>query len=127
MTYQEHAVALRGNQDRHYNCCQSVLIPFAKECGLEEEAACALAAHFGAGMRRGATCGAATGGLMALGLMGGEEADSRSFLRRFEEENGALDCAPLLKLNHDAGGDKKCHCDNMVFAAVRLVEELTQK
>ena len=72
MTKQEHVNALRADETVHYNCCQSVLIPFAQECGLSHEAANALGSNFGAGMRRGATCGAVTGALMVLGMTGKE-------------------------------------------------------
>ena len=33
---------------RHYNCAQSLLVPFAAEIGMEKEAADALGAFFGA-------------------------------------------------------------------------------
>ena len=70
MTKLERARELRADTARHYNCCQSVVLPFAEELGLDEEAVLKLAEHFGSGMRRGSVCGAVTGGLMALGLMG---------------------------------------------------------
>lgn len=47
MTHLEHAAALRADTTTHYNCAQSVLIPFAKEAGLTEEQANALAENFG--------------------------------------------------------------------------------
>ena len=70
MTKLERARELRADTTRHYNCCQSVVLPFAEELGLDEEAVLKLAEHFGSGMRRGSVCGAVTGGLMALGLIG---------------------------------------------------------
>ncbi|MBP1736959.1 MAG: GCAxxG family protein [Oscillospiraceae bacterium] len=123
MTHQEYAASLREDQRCHYNCCQSTLTPFAVECGVDAKTACSLGAHFGAGMRRGGVCGAVTGGLMALGLMGADEAAARGFLRRFGEEAGNLDCAQLLKHNQELGGDKKCHCDGLIGLAIRLVED----
>ena len=71
MTKLERARELRADTARHYNCCQSVVLPFAEELGLDEEAVLKLAEHFGSGMRRGSVCGAVTGGLMALGLTTG--------------------------------------------------------
>ena len=65
MTKLERARELRADTARHYNCCQSVVLPFAEELGLDEEAVLKLAEHFGSGMRRGSVCGAVTGGLMA--------------------------------------------------------------
>ncbi len=96
MDRMEHVRALRASMDPHYNCCQSVLIPFAKEMGLTEEQACALGSHFGAGMKHGSTCGALTGALMVLGMAGYGEEQSSALLRRFREDRGALTCAELL-------------------------------
>ena len=62
MTRMEETEALRARTDVHYNCCQSVVLPFAEELGLDEEAVLKLAEHFGSGMRRGSVCGAVTGG-----------------------------------------------------------------
>lgn len=73
MDHTKRAQALRDVKERHYNCCQAALLPFAEEQGLDHEDICRLAAQFGAGMRRGSVCGAATGGLMALGLLGADE------------------------------------------------------
>ena len=70
MTHLEKAQELRARTDIHFNCCQSVLIPFARELGLTEEQAYAMGAHFGSGMHCGSACGTVTGALMALGLAG---------------------------------------------------------
>ena len=67
MTRMEETEALRARTDVHYNCCQSVLVPFADLCGLDKETAFKLGANFGSGMRHGSTCGAVTGALMVLG------------------------------------------------------------
>lgn len=126
MTKLEHVAALRADTATHYNCAQSVLIPFSGEAGVTRDQAFALAAHFGAGMGRGSVCGAATGGLMALGLLGTDSAVRSEFLRRFQEEAGAMDCAQLLQNAKANGESRKPHCDRMVYIAARLVEELTQ-
>jgi C_GCAxxG_C_C family probable redox protein len=120
----EHAKKLRADQTRHYNCCQSTLLPFCKECGLDEETAMKIAANFGSGMKHGSTCGAVTGALMALGLCGADDKKASQLLRKFKEKNGALTCAELLALNAKSGGDKKAHCDGVVFDAVQMAEEL---
>ena len=57
MTKLERARELRADTARHYNCCQSVVLPFAEELGLDEEAVLKLAEHFGPGMRRGSVSG----------------------------------------------------------------------
>ena len=68
MTHLEKARELRARTDIHFNCCQSVLVPFAREMGLTEDQAYALGDNFGAGMRCGSTCGALSGALMVLGM-----------------------------------------------------------
>ena len=120
------AEELRAIKLPHYNCAQSVVIPFAEAAGLTEETAYRIASNFGGGMKRGSVCGAVTGGLMALGLFGVDDPRSAAeFHRRMRENHeGALDCAELLRINAMNGGDKKQHCDDMVYEAVRLVEEM---
>lgn len=127
MTHLEHAAALRADTTTHYNCAQSVLIPFAKEAGLTKEQANALTAHFGSGMRHGATCGAVTGALMALGILGCGEEESRALLQSFRAKEGDTACAQLLAIGKEKGMVKKDHCDSMVLAAVELVDQLIKK
>ena len=126
MSHMEEVKALRARTDRHYNCAQAVLVPYALEAGFTEEQALALAENFGAGMRTASVCGAVTGGLMALGVMGKGDAVARTFQRRFREEAAHLDCAALLRAAHESGEEKKPHCDRMVFLSVKLVEELLE-
>lgn len=124
MTRLEHVRALRGNTDVHYNCCQSVLVPFAKEMGLSEEQAYALGAIFGSGMRHGAVCGVISGAMMVLGAAGYDDKTATAFLRQFKEAHGATDCASLLKSSHDRGEEKKVHCDGLVYEAVTALDAL---
>ena len=98
MTRMEETEALRARTDVHYNCCQSVLVPFADLCGLDKETAFKLGANFGSGMRHGSTCGAVTGALMVLGLAGKGADEATALMRRFREKNQVLDCANLLRL-----------------------------
>jgi len=92
-----------------YNCSQSVLLAFAETYGLSLEQAAQVAAGFGGGMGRlGRTCGAVSGGLMAIGLARGivwpadrdakeqSYALARRFQALFAERYGALDCNDLL-------------------------------
>ena len=124
MTRMEESQALRDRTDVHYNCCQSVLVPFADACGLDREAAFQLGANFGSGMRHGSTCGAVTGALMVLGMAGRGTDASNALLRRFREKNQALDCARLLTMAKERGEERKPHCDRMVYDVVELVEDL---
>lgn len=125
MTKKERAAQLRNDPNVHYNCAQSVLIPFAEELGMTTEQAAAIGAHFGGGMRAGATCGAVTGALMALGLLGKGQEEAQAFWREFKEQADALDCAELLRIAKENGKEKKPHCDDLVFKAVALVEKYT--
>ncbi len=127
MTHAEQAVAFFHTPDIHHNCAQSVLMPFAKEAGLTEEQAYALAANFGSGMRHGSTCGAVTGALMALGALGFREEESRSFLQAFRTQEGDLTCAKLLAIGKEKGLEKKDHCSQMVAAAADLVSKYISK
>lgn len=127
--YIARAEELRADTARHCNCAQSVLIPFAEKAGLDGETACRLAANFGAGMKRASVCGAVTGGLMALGLLGVEDGASvAEYHRRLRQAHaGMLDCADLLRVNQERGGDKKSHCDGMVYECTALAEELARR
>ena len=126
MNYMEKARALRDDVNVHYNCCQSVLIPFAQQLGLSEEQAAALGAHFGSGMRYGSTCGALTGALMAAGLLGKDAATTNELIHRFREQNGYTDCRDLLKAAADRCQPKKENCDELVYQCVRALEALLQ-
>ena len=77
-------------------------------------------------MRAGLTCGAVTGGLMALGISGAtDSADAHEFMRRMKAgHDGVIDCAHLLAANAKTGTPKKVHCDGMVFEAVTIVAEM---
>ncbi|MGI6106862.1 MAG: C-GCAxxG-C-C family protein [Lachnospiraceae bacterium] len=124
--YLDRAAELRQDPNRHYNCAQAVLIPFAEAKGISKETANALTANFGSGMRAGLTCGAITGGLMALGLCGaGDPSDAQELIRRIKQNHaGMTDCAHLLAANTKTGTPKKVHCDAMVYEAVKNVEQM---
>ena len=124
MTRIEKCKALRADAAVHYNCCQAVLIPFAAEMGVTEEQAFKMGAHFGSGMRHGSTCGAITGALMVLGMLGYGEQAATAMLRKVREERGALDCANLLRISAEAGIPRKTHCDGIVCEMVQVVEDI---
>ena len=124
MTRMEESQALRDRTDVHYNCCQSVLAPFAEACGLDRDTAFRLASGFGKGMRHDSTCGAVTGALMVLGLMGRGAEEQEKFLAWFREKNGALDCGTLLGRMDRRGEEHKPNCDRMVCGAAEYLEQL---
>ncbi len=127
--YLETAKELRASQNPLYNCGQAVVLPFAEEAGLTREAAAAVCANFGGGLRRGASCGAITGGLVALGLFGVDDSNAISAYYRAlrGSHDGLLDCADLLRRNKELGGEKTAHCDAMVYECVQLVEQLLRE
>lgn len=128
--YMDRAVELRAITERHYNCAQSVFIPFAEAQGMDHELAYRLSANFGAGLKSGATCGAVVGGLMVLGLYGVEDPASikRYYDQVKEHHDNKLDCRDLLQAWFAAGNqNKKPHCDDMVFECVALCEELLRE
>ncbi len=121
--YLERAKELRAIVTPHYNCGQSVVLPFAADAGLTEQQALGICANFGGGLKRAAACGAITGGLVVLGLFGID--DPSEYYRRLRAgHDGMLDCTQLLQRNKALGREKKPHCDALVFECVALVEEL---
>lgn len=124
MTKLEQAQALRARKDVHYNCAQSVLVTFAKEAGLTEEVAFGLGGPFGGGMHKGSVCGALTGGLMALGLMGVPQEKITALMDDFAQEHGTMDCAKLLERVQRGEIEKSVLCDGLVCQIVARVEQL---
>ena len=124
MSHIERVKEVRAIVEPHYNCGQSILVPFCKELGMTEEQAYALGAHLGKGMRHGGTCGALSGALLVLGGLGYGEEEAAQLIRRFREDHGATDCASLLRAAHDRGEERKPHCDALVYEMVRALEDL---
>lgn len=133
--------------ERKYLCSQAVFAAFAVEYGLSEEQALKIGACFGSGMCRGEVCGAATGALMAIGLIYGQcsadDLDSRVrtnrltglLLDRFKNENGSYLCRELL--GYDLSSKEEAQkarekglftsfCPQMVESAVRIAQELLE-
>ena len=123
----EVARTLRADTQTHYNCCQSVIIPFCERMGLTREQAFRLGANFGSGMRHGGTCGVLSGTLMVLGALGYGEEEVHAFLRRFRQEHGVTDCAHLLAAARERGVARKDHCDALVYESIAYLEELTRE
>ena len=108
-----------------YNCAQAVVSVFARDAGYDEEAAVKAATYFRGGMQMGSVCGAVTGGLMALGFAGlNDAAISNTFIRKVKAgHSGMIDCRELLAASAARGEEKKAHCDTMICACVALAEE----
>lgn len=124
--YLDRARALRAITEPHYNCGQSVVVPFAGDAGLTEAQAMGICANFGGGLKRASACGAITGGLVVLGLFGIDNPEEYYQALRANHE-GMLDCAELLRRNRELGGEKKPHCDALVYECVALVERILRE
>ena len=124
--YLSRAKELRAAVTPHYNCGQSVVLPFAADAGLTEEQAMGICANFGGGLKRAAACGAITGGLVVLGLFGIDNPAAYYQALR-ENHEGMLDCAALLQRNRELGGEKKPHCDALIYECVTLVEKILRE
>jgi C_GCAxxG_C_C family probable redox protein len=101
-----------------FNCAQSVIEPFAAESAMGAATGLRIASSFGGGMAKmQETCGAVTGGFMAIGLRHGfsrsddQEArdvvlrQSRELAAKFKEKFGTLRCRDILgcDLNTEEG------------------------
>lgn len=124
--YLDRAKELRAIIEPHYNCGQSVVLPFAADVGLTEAQAMGICANFGGGLKRAAACGAITGGLVVLGLFGIDDPKEYYQALRANHE-GMLDCADLLSRNKALGGEKKPHCDALVYECVSLLERILRE
>lgn len=120
---------LRSDPSVHYNCAQAVFIPFAIQKGLSFEQAAAITDNFGGGMRMGLTCGAITGGLMALGLYGvNSPRDAAMFIQMISRNhNHMTSCRDLLASEVHDPSEKKPHCDRLVYEAVEAVETILKE
>ena len=69
----------------------------------------------------------ATNIVLVLGLLGCDEKQSTALLRDFRTRHGALDCADLLRASKERGELRKDHCDSLVLAMSRFLEELLRE
>lgn len=127
--YLERAKEIRAIVEPHHNCAQSVLMSFTQSLNLDDETAFKLATAFGGGMKSGITCGVIVGGLMVLGLFGVDApADTQALIKTFKEKHSnMIDCAELLRANAEAGGQRKPHCDALVYEMVQYVENVLKE
>ena len=127
--YLDRAKEIRAIVEPHHNCTQSVLMSFTQSLKLDDETAYKIAVAFGAGMKSVITCGVITGGLMVLGLFDVDEpADTQALVKYFQSRHSdMLNCADLLKANAAAGGQRKPHCDALVYEMVEYVENILKE
>ena len=112
---------------RHYNCAQSLLVPFAPEIGLEKGAADALGAFLGAGMMHGTVCGTLSAALMILGKAGKDRLVAEALLQDFIAAHKTTACTELLSLAAAKGVTRKENCDGLVYAMGQRLDELLRR
>ena len=124
--YLERAKEIRAIVEPHHNCAQSVLMTFNKDAGVSDELAYKMGACFGLGMKTGGTCGVITGALMVLGLFGvDDQPTTQKLISDFKARHSdMIDCSDLLRACTAAGGQRKPHCDALVFEMVEYVEKI---
>lgn len=127
--YLEKAEKIRAIVEPHHNCAQSVLMALSEATGMDDKTAYDVAANFGGGMKCGSVCGAITGALMAMGLCGkADPADVKALFNEFKKNHeDKINCFELLEINKREGGDKKAHCDALVYECVKLAENIINK
>lgn len=134
------------------NCAQTTFLTLQDEFDLEGEGILKALTPFPGIALRGETCGAVTGGLMALGTIHGRDKEnlnnwqayidslppSRRFCRRFEAEMGSTMCAEIVESEFGRGFDLadpveamqwvKCgaleKCGQVISKGVRIVAEI---
>ena len=131
------------------NCSQAILMTFGPELGFPIELAPKIAAPFGAGFGRlGQTCGAATGALMVLGLLAGnnvlqpvEQKElsytlAREFMAEFNQRRGSTLCRELLGIDISTPeglqrvreeGLSETLCPELVREAANILLEMIRK
>ena len=127
-----------------YTCSEAVLMPYAKDCGLDMEVASKISGGFAGGMSLGKTCGAVTGAVMVLGLKYGpgeskEQFDrdlcsqvTQEFFHRFAERRKTTVCGEILQNNginmenpeEMATLAEKGLCDKIVKDAAEIIEDI---
>ena len=127
--YITRAKELRAIVTPHYNCGQSVILPFAEELGIPADLVMRFAANFGGGMKTGALCGAVAGGVTVLALHGlSTQEDTAAYYARIRVKHPeSIDCKPLLARNAEAGNEKKPHCDGLVYECIAVVEDMLRE
>lgn len=119
------------------SCGQCTLGEYAGELGYDMDETDRIAACFAGGMLMGQTCGAVTGGLMAIGLAfeDTETAHEKAeeFTKKFAGRNGSCVCEKLLGYNLGVPEEKEKAiaegklselCPGFVVSAFELLDEI---
>lgn len=118
------------------NCAQCVFTTFAEQAGFDPEESDRIAACFGGGMGMSQTCGAVTGGLMAIGLLEGGAEEAAAFRAEFAAQNGSCLCLELVGVDFsDAEQAKRARasgallerCPALVESACAIVKAVMER
>ena len=119
-------------EKQELNCAEKIIYGANEAYDLKiDEASLGLARGFGGGMTIGSTCGALTGGIMALSKrltdldMEKKELYSviEEFLNEYEKRMGTIYCKELKEKYHiDDGG-----CGDIILEAAKLLDEMMEK
>lgn len=141
----ERCRAAKAYHDRGFNCGQSVLEAFRDRIGLTEDQCRRIATGLGGGFRSGGICGAASGGVLVLGMLHPHNEEDKEqkaataklvkeFVERFKAQfGGLLDCRDLLPAKGLQGvpevaelGATK-HCEAMIISAVAILYDYLEE
>jgi C_GCAxxG_C_C family probable redox protein len=133
--------------EKGYNCAQAVFCSQASKTGLDEDTMLRISTGFGGGMgRTGKVCGAATGGVLALSAIIGQNPGEpkamqtrtytkvQEFLSAFEKIHGHTDCSAILDgtnlmspegQDHFRSSGLRSKCQTCISGAVKILENLT--
>lgn len=119
--------------NKGYNCCQSVLIPYCEQLGMNKQTAVKLSSSFGGGIGGlGETCGALCGAFMVMGLKYAnfDPTDKaakdkhkkllQSLAEEFKIYNGSIICRELIK--DVPQQDRHSYCGKFVEYATKLLD-----
>ncbi len=124
MNHMPEVEKMRACTERHYNCAQSLLVPFRDVTGLSEEQSDRLGNLFGSGMHHGGMCGALTSAIMILSLAGFEKETSTAMIREFKQKHDSTQCRDLLASSAKNGIPRKQHCDGLVFEMAQYLDSV---
>lgn len=149
MREKQHAAKALDYFHQGYNCAQSVVAPFAEECGLDEATALRISSPLGAGIgRMREVCGAFCGLSIIAGSLYGNTSPNpdekekifslvQNLASSFKQEFGTLYCRELLGLDATAQQQESARpsertpeyyaqrpCERCVVFCAKLAENL---
>ncbi len=129
-----YAEKAKKAHEEKYNCCQSVVLAFEEEIGIEKEKLAKVVANLGGGLGyAGEVCGAILGMAIVSGYLGkwdiptDQESKAVSYdtikdlVNEFREEIGETRCPELLELRDNGG--KTC-TELMMLCADKVAQKM---